>query len=596
MPTELYFYNQSTALFAEAYQITGTTELTLSVDRKTLTFDLNKVDRRFLKLSLYTTNLLKEEAQSFLGFSDAMIKDVAGNLVTAIPSPSYKPVTTFLKDGNPPVVTYIDMNMNFTERFGQLTFGFDDVVDRPSFQSNFLTVRHAPGNNDTFREHTFDANCVSDSLDGYEIICNMSIPDTDEIKRKWGVATSLTDTYFSWTDDLIGAETLLAVVPRGTATALPVRNYTVDGISPHLDAFDVNLTSETVTFFFSETIHIETFAQNQVTLQGLANATGSSAQYTFGTTFAPEWFDMSLNATFFTLKIDTLTLNAIKQNMALASTPTQTWLSFLAAAIEDQSGNQIVPISIEDAQNVQTFTNDHTRPTLVSFSLDMDEVNRAYLSLTFDETVKLDTFIVTDVSIQSPADAVVSGKIHTLTAGDVTSTNDTTIITTHLTVFDTDQIKLIYGLARDVSTTWLSLESTTVSDMNIYDAGYSVVANVNRVNPVVAVAKTAAMQVNASAYTPDMTPPELVAFKLILLDSVRTLTLVFNEAVESSTLRFNNITLFERFETTSYTFTGGTDITVNNFTITFRLTDHDLFSLKAESDLARNPGQTFTVL
>ena len=211
----------------------------------------------------------------------------------------------------------------------------------------------------------------------------------------------------------------------------------------------------------------------------------------------------------------------------------------------------------EEALKVRRFTEDTNPPSLVSYTLDMDI---GVLFLTFNETVKANTFNRTQVTLQDVMnttlleitqlvpvmvgndtfdnDTAGSGVneterfmevivgyeyeptvLHfTLTGGTHTETIDATTINVTFSKEDFDEIKRIFGLAISRNTTFITFPDTILLDMNR--------------NSIVPIPTTEAQR--ADVFIEDTTRPYLISWDLDMDGG--NLTLYFPETMDASTL------------------------------------------------------------
>jgi hypothetical protein len=316
--------------------------------------------------------------------------------------------------------------------------------------------------------------------------------------------------------------------PIDATDAKRVNRFDADTTSPVLWEFGLNLTSEVLTMVFAETMDASTFRQGGLLLQGLADVeentdgSGDSSDVRLmpDVTFRLQNGTQSTaDTTIVTVKIPTLELNEIKRMLELGSRPNNTFLSMAASTIKDMNGNSVVEISAESGQAQTVFYLDRVQPQLVSYDLDINSVNGTIV-MTFDETVKADTIDPTQLVFRSSQSG--SAATYQLTGG-VGSSADSTVVTVVLSIEDTNAIKHDRALATTNSSTYLSFGSTLISDMQIYDTQFNIVARLDRMNKVVAIPPNDAKAV--TSFTGDTTAPELIEFDFNYM--TEQVTLVF---------------------------------------------------------------------
>ena len=228
----------------------------------------------------------------------------------------------------------------------------------------------------------------------------------------------------------------------------------------------------------------------------------------------------------------------------------------------------MVPFSllcVEAAINASSVVADVTAPSLMEFRFDLDS---GQLSLTFTETVLASSVNTTAFSLQSSTTATNDTLMYALTGGTILTSNGP-LLTIELSADDLDEIKLIPGLAADITSTYLTLTELAVTDA----AG-------NQVEPL-----TASNAVNVTSFVEDTTPPELRSFVLDLNNG--QLYLNFTEAVNASTFDFNGFIFSSGVvlnESTVIRLDGGMVTNVDRSVITVSLTSSNLNTIKLFRD------------
>ena len=140
-------------------------------------------------------------------------------------------------------------------------------------------------------------------------------------------------------------------------------------------------------------------------------------------------------------------------------------------------------------------------------------------------------------------------------------------------------IKQRVFLATAVNNTFLAVTNQTIRDMNS--------------NQLVALNQTFAKQV--SSYTKDVTPPRLVSFDLDM--DTATLTLSFDEAVNSLTLSVTDITLQDGRTAVdaAYTLTGGYTTSVNGTSLLVHIVKYDWDQLKKNTSVVTSRADSWIV-
>ena len=183
------------------------------------------------------------------------------------------------------------------------------------------------------------------------------------------------------------------------------------------------------------------------------------------------------------------------------------------------SGNALVPIEADNAKQAIDHDTDVTAPALVAYNLDMDV---GIISFTFTETVNTSSFVPSLITLQN---AVTSTSEYQLTGGLVTKTDGIHVNVT-ITVDDLNEIKKLRDVAVSKETTFMTFPAEMVKDMT----GNKIVALVDGLSAR-----------RVTIFTNDTTKPQLVCFDLDL--NTGTLTLIFNETIDATTVNMTQISL-----------------------------------------------------
>lgn len=252
-------------------------------------------------------------------------------------------------------------------------------------------------------------------------------------------------------------------------------------------------------------------------------------------------------------------LNEIKRlsELGLATkggAETSVFCSISTLFIDDVFENHIEARDVGNGLPSINFGQDNTPPTLLSFSLDMNQVvsentvqvATATILLKFSETVKFSTYEPTAITIQK--DRTVTGIDSSVTlSGEFASvsTQSGTTLSFKLLRDDANAIKKIADLATSFSDTFITLTSNFVDDMS----GNSIRPEDNG----------AALQISNNGFVPDETAPELLRFD-IDMDKGK-LTLSYDETVNGLSINPDEIVIRDTTNVgdaaASFTLTGG---------------------------------------
>ncbi|XP_065887295.1 uncharacterized protein [Dysidea avara] len=548
-------------------------------DSTVVTFNFSLVDLNEIKR---ITEIFTVRTDSWLVITQYAILDMAldPNYVVEIEN------TTDLREGLvtemfypdfvDPVLWWFDLNMTTH----QLILYFSETVLSRTLMIGEITLQnHANISEDseyvTLTMGELPLHSMSFTPDYHIIMIELGQEDTDAIKAFTDLATNENNTFISFSDLLIEDMNRNPVVPISAMNAKMVQNFYEDTIDPRLLGFDMDMDTGILTLTFTETINASSLNVNEITIQASQDGNGTSWRLNDGLLPFGSVTE-SRDSAIIEIKLGTTDLNAIKWYADLATDENNAFLSMTSLSFRDMNKNSVEDVLFDNATKVSMYVNDSTSPKLVSFDLDL---NLGVLSMTFDETVNVSSFIVHEIVIQDANYSYIVSTIlwHQLEGGAV-STNDSTIVDVMLDVNDLNEIKRLTDVATNDDNTYIRITSDLVRDMNT--------------NPVEEIINGRAIQV--TRFTPDMIGPEIVEYHLDMNTGVLHLT--FSETVDASSLDITSLTIqsaesqvMDRFRqlTEESVDLNGQDSTVISVTLGFsdinRIKDIDMLALGRES-------------
>ena len=470
--------------------------------------DLNEIKR--------LTGLAMASSDTYITLSSAAIRDMNDNaVVPRVDGDSPLPIAFFTADTINPSLHVFNLDVNS----GILTLEFTETVLATSLNVTQITLLSSTNLTD-FEYHTLSSGSVTGSSDNTTIVIDLSRYDLNQIKFFTELAQDENSTFLSITEQTITDMNSNKVNSITLTGSLMVSTYKRDETAPLLRTFDLNLTSETLTLHFDETVNVSSIVYSGIRL--FSSNTSTSVNYTLrGGTIEGE------NTPDVVILLNFADLNELKLQPLLATSESNTYLYMEEGTILDlaKEPNQVNEIAL----SVTDYVSDQTNPNLIAFSAD---VNLGTLTLNFDEPVNASTLDPTGISLLSSEDM----RELRLTGGNTTSDNGLQIVVV-ITEDDLNAIKVLENLYTEDSNVYISVDPSTISDMNN--------------NPV-----NALSALNATAFTNDTTSPKLRAFDLDFNSDI--LTLEFVETVNTSSIDFTGITLQDDSNTNNtYTLTGG---------------------------------------
>jgi len=508
----------------------------------------------------------KDKATTYLSIDPSAIMDITGLSVVA----ATLQVTTFTPDGVAPVLVGFSLNANHRHT---LTLTFSESVLPGSLAFIGFKIQKGLADISSVFQLSSSATVVSSSSFHTIIGVQLSLQDANALQVIGDLAI---DKPSSWLSLAAGAVTDTNNQAILQTPVLQAQTYVLDAVNPVLEAFDLNVDSGILTLSFSKTVRANTLTATSITLQNLPSAS-SSFVLTGGA-------QSSVNGPVLTIGLTTNDLNSIKALFPLCSDPDSCYVTVPSGFVRDMRTNPANAIVDTAALKAKTVILDVQAPTLTSFTLNLDTAVATFL---FSETVKVSSFSVGGITFQSSAN-IASGSLtptnsYTLTDSTVTTaTFGATAITVKLSTTDLNKLKLAPAIAITSQGTFVSLASSTVTDVNL--------------NAVTAIASTSAKA--SASFTADATPPVLSGSSINMATGVIGLT--FSEPVQASSLVIPSIriqsaqtAIGSNFVTLSGSSTGSL---TNGLVLTVTLSPADLNAIKLITSLARNTTTTYFVL
>ena len=455
-------------------------------------------------LKLYP-NLATSISNTYISFTTTTIRDMAGNMVVAVPANNAERAADFFEDRVSPVLTSFDLNLQ--DHFLVLTF--DETVETSSFR--ILSVALQDRQSNPTQAVRLTSGSSTTSPDGIEVVITLSTDDFNAITATFPLASMEENTFIT-----LEASTVLDTngnpsVEITSSNALQITNHTADQTSPALVEFDFDVNSGRLTLVFSESVNVSSFIPSQVTIQNLRSLATEIYTLTGGMISQPI-------STTIVVSLTRTDLNQLKANLQLATLAGNTFLSITEMAISDMNKNRLIRIPMSNAKSVRTYTADTNDPVIESFELDYDT---GVLVLLFDETVILSTADVSAMTFQNAQTS--ASSIYTLSDSNVTNSGIVTDVRIQLSVTDFNELKMS-RICVSEATCHLSVTPDFIEDTNM--------------NSVRRIPLTLAMNVNI--YVPDTTDPYVVHYTEFDLNA-GTFTLEMSETVNIA--RFNPGTL-----------------------------------------------------
>ena len=525
------WYNQSVTLTGGLFSTIRSDEVTIL---------LNYIDLNQLK---NISTLAISANASLLSFPSTFLYDTSSNPIYPV---SLIPPDVYSPDSIQPRLLDFDFDLNR----GLLVLVFNEFVNPKTLLiPNLLLQSNASLYSNTY--YALTNSSITNSYNGDTVSVWISKDDLNEIKKLISLASSASNTFLSIAYGSILDLNNNPLELVSTMSALSVRSFTEDETAPILESFDLNLTSETLSFTFSETVNLSTFNITDILLHSSPSNSPVSYRLSLRSALSPGQMD----STVLSVKLSLPDLNEIKRLTGLAYSQNSTFLTLTRFAVIDMAGNALSAVA---GQRVVDFIPDGINPELLSFDVNM---NSGVLTLFFSETVNASTLQIQGLTLQNSENA--SQPTLSLTTESSSSLENSDVLTVSLSLRELNALKAavyMYNFAND----------------SFLLAAYSAVLDMND-NSLVPILNTNAKM--ASNFTQDQTRPEILNFTVNL--DTGEIFFDFDETILISSIVRSRIRIMcSSNGSPVYNLTGGdiTDLYVDYFIL--RLTKSDLDTIK----------------
>ena len=532
----------------------------------TIRVELSDLDVNTIKR---LTGLATNATNTYVSIRSSLVSDTVSLPVVPISPTEAVSVSLYTVDISPPRL--VCFSLNLTSEILSLTF--DETVDASTVIINRLTIQSDLISSVTTTSVDLTGGTI---LSDDSTVINIRVSDYDLHRIKWedSLATDLNNTCifirFAALYDL--SRPSLAV----ENTQQCAKEITPDAVPPQLSSFAVFLNQSQLILNFDEPVDISSLNLTLLLLQNISNsslAPSESVMLTAGNTTQTSILQIVVTIT-------NDDLNEIKKMLNLLRDRDSSFVSIPSDFAVDLNDNPIQAISSNNALQAAMFYDDDGRPILEAFDLDMDS---GILTLSYSETVDISTIDLTGIGFQlmSTVNLTMPELHYQLTSGMVVSPSDTPVVVVLLNNSDLNELK-----SRRIGRTdsvWITMEMTTVRDI----VGLPVQV-VNQANSI-----------RVSRRITDTSPPQLLSFRIDM--DASTITLSFNETVESSTLQAAGITITAHPNATSgnlsYTLSSKSyTSSLNLAEIVVNIHNDDLNIIKQRTELATSRDDTYIFL
>ena len=462
---------------------------------------------------------------TFITFSNSLVRDMNGNDVTAITDG--KKALSLYADFVRPRLSFFSLDL--TREVLYLTF--TETVDYASVSIKELTLQHVKDHaGSSIEDWSLTGGQISSA---YSTILTVQLTayDLNNIKRIVELVTSTSSTYLRLSYKFVRDMNNNSIVPITESEGLLVTQYTRDSIDPYLVSFSLDLSQELITLSFSETVSQPGFNIRFLTFQSTANSDVYFITLTSYASISQE------NSTLLTIQFDHDDLNVLKAITQVATSPNDTFLSHTSTLVADMSGNFITPILYTQAQQIESYFPDSVPPYLTEYNFDL---NTGCLSLSFSETLNIYPTNLTSLVFQSFSNltfaAYMGVAISTLrlTGGNVTYLPldpPRAIASCHFELSDKIQICFNTNNYNTIKFDSILCQHNTSNDCFItFGTNAFVDSAGNRNIPI-----TPDQGLPPAVFYADRTRPELYQFQIMDMNT-GMMFLIFNEPLNHNTL------------------------------------------------------------
>ncbi|KAL5489582.1 hypothetical protein EMCRGX_G018692 [Ephydatia muelleri] len=447
-----------------------------------------------------------------------------------------------------PMLSYFTFDLNQ----GVLIFTFSKKVLSSTFNTSGLILlgfNMLPGPTLPLAQATVSLTNTSTPV----VTVTLSTSDLNALKGMSNIATSANTTFIIMSAGIVLDPAGNPSVAISSLLPFQATGFIPDTTPPVLTGFSIDLNSAELVLTFSETVNVATFNPTTITLQNQKSSPIVAYALTGANTTA------TINTTIIKMGITPADLIGIRSFINFVTSISNTYLS-VGSAVNDTSGNTVVPIISSNALQATSVNVDTAAPVLRSFSFDN---NRGKIVLTFDEFVNISTLNVTQLQFQDNVTAIrVNYSLTSVAAASVMGS----LLTVTLSDTDSNNLKLL-SLCITGQDCYLSYTSATIRDA----AGMPVTARLNGFAMLV------------SNFTPDTTPPSLVSFSAFNLGTGQVV-LNLSEAINISSVNLMSVTIQLLFESPLeyHTLTGGSVSMLSPTVLSVTLTTADINFIKSQ--------------
>ena len=453
-----------------------------------------------------TFPLATMDINTFIALETGTVQDTSGVLSSAIPTNNALQITNHTADHMRPSLVNFDLDLDN----GVITGFFSESVNVTSVDSTQITIQNAPNTPSSMFLLT---GGMVNQRDSTTIDITLLLNDLNSIKKLTNLASIRSNTYISITAGTLTDMNANPVMPISMSSALLTRRIAADLSGPIIQGFDMDYNTGDMIIYFDETIDLDTFEVNAVSLQ--TAEMGLVERHTLqNINFINTGFETMAN---FHLSNDDL--NDLKR-LRICVMSESCFLSVTSNLVTDLSNNHYV--SSSSAIMVGLYIPDHTRPQLVKYT-DFD-LDSGTFTLEFSETMDVlscnDTEITVDSDYTNATFRFIFYQLEVVGS-------DSSKVTFQLDPDNLNKLKWNTNLCTHNGNCWIRLSERSIQDVS---GNFIIGVLPDTINTFH----------QPQTFIPDVTPPILLSFSFDLDEGIMTFT--FNEVVRLGTFSPLNIT------------------------------------------------------
>jgi hypothetical protein len=460
------------------------TVLSLTLDR----FDLNNIKSiPFLATSV---------ADSFILIRNGFGRDTMNNPFNSSLNGPVQ-VSTFIADTTPPQVNSFDL---YNDDNGSMIVSFDEPINIGSIDVTLISLLGGPNSQAMYT--LTDGQFLDLTGSRLTFLFTLMQSDLAIIRRILGLAEDAGTTYIAvdtnMCRDLVGN----SILQIPSSSAIRVSTYIADTGPASLQSFTLDMNFGFLSLTFNDIIDVATVNVANITIQNSSTSAANSYSLTSSRMLSPA------SSNIITISLEYIDWNALRSNLNLATSSTNTYLSFPVTFASTVGGVPLLGIPETSALRVTTYTPDTQRLQLSFYSINF---NTGILHFEFLKPILVSSVNLTAIQFQNTQ--LSPSAMYRLTGGQITTSAPASIsLDILLSLMDIIGLDGIPNLATGTLDTFISFVSNFVTDTN----GNALIPTTLQV----------------SSFVGDVAAPRLEYFDANLTTNSGVLILQFSEGVQ----------------------------------------------------------------